>query len=341
MLERTRYSTAENESAFQQLPKAVIFGCQATSDCSRLVVHVAQYSATTELLPAYLSCQKWLSRHYALPVLQNKMKINDWLSIQSLFDELNRRLDKYQKYQGMAAPRMYIRMLVELDDFLNDTMANKDIKKKMSSTNAKALNAMRQRLKKHIPMFAELVEKYKENPESTDEEEEEDEEEGKEEGKVDEEDRKQVCVYVCVKVGTKGGGASMHCAPAPVNSHHHESRWACCCMRVSHAMRHQQPLRSIFFKAAGVSAAGRGTAPRSCLLLLHVGQRACCCNQLLLALVHTQPHIPPAGHDQEAGQAHDHGPQGDHLRDGAQETDGDCVHPWATWHRQTGTGEHV
>uniref|UniRef100_A0A7S3VP13 Eukaryotic translation initiation factor 3 subunit C n=1 Tax=Dunaliella tertiolecta TaxID=3047 RepID=A0A7S3VP13_DUNTE len=123
--------------------------------------------------------------------IRNKMKINDWLSIQSLFDELNRRLDKYQKYQGMAAPRMYIRMLVELDDFLNDTMANKDIKKKMSSTNAKALNAMRQRLKKHIPMFAELVEKYKENPESTDEEEEEDEEEGKEEGKVDEEDRKQ------------------------------------------------------------------------------------------------------------------------------------------------------
>ncbi|KAF5842012.1 eukaryotic translation initiation factor 3 subunit 8 N-terminus-domain-containing protein [Dunaliella salina] len=117
--------------------------------------------------------------------IRNKMKINDWLSIQSLFDELNRRLDKYQKYQGVAAPRMYIRMLVELDDFLNDTMANKDIKKKMSSTNAKALNAMRQRLKKHIPMFAELVEKYKENPESTDEEEEEEEEEGgKEEGKA-------------------------------------------------------------------------------------------------------------------------------------------------------------
>ena len=132
-----------------------------------------------------------LTPHPQPAARQNKMKINDWLSIQSLFDELNRRLDKYQKYQGVAVPRIYIRMLVELDDFLNDTMANKDIKKKMSSTNAKALNAMRQRLKKHIPAFAEQVEKYKESPESTDEEE-EDEEDGKEEGKADEDDKKQV-----------------------------------------------------------------------------------------------------------------------------------------------------
>ena len=34
-------------------------------------------------------------------------------------------------------------------DFLNETMANKDVKKKMSATNNKAFNTMRQRLKKH------------------------------------------------------------------------------------------------------------------------------------------------------------------------------------------------
>jgi hypothetical protein len=44
-----------------------------------------------------------------------------------------------------------------------DTLANKDLKKKMSPTNAKALNTMRQRLKKHNTSeeFADLVTKYR------------------------------------------------------------------------------------------------------------------------------------------------------------------------------------
>ena len=82
--------------------------------------------------------------------MQNKMKINDWSSIQSLFDELNKRLEKIQKFEDApGVPIAYIKMLAELEDFLNETLANKDVKKKMSPTNAKALNTMRQRLKKH------------------------------------------------------------------------------------------------------------------------------------------------------------------------------------------------
>ena len=57
----------------------------------------------------------------------------------------------------------------------------------MSPTNAKALNTMRQRLKKHNLAFVEQIEKYKENPESTEEEEEE-EEESEESESTDEEE---------------------------------------------------------------------------------------------------------------------------------------------------------
>lgn len=39
----------------------------------------------------------------------------------------------------------------------------------MSQTNAKALNSMRQRLRKHNLAYTEEIEKFRENPESSDE----------------------------------------------------------------------------------------------------------------------------------------------------------------------------
>jgi translation initiation factor 3 subunit C len=48
------------------------------------------------------------------------MKINDWSAIQSLFDELNKRLERARKVaDNVGTPRVYVRMLVELEDFLN------------------------------------------------------------------------------------------------------------------------------------------------------------------------------------------------------------------------------
>jgi hypothetical protein len=48
-----------------------------------------------------------------------------------------------------GVPKAYIRILGELEDYLSASLANKEQKKKMSATNSKALNTMRQRLKKH------------------------------------------------------------------------------------------------------------------------------------------------------------------------------------------------
>jgi translation initiation factor 3 subunit C len=94
------------------------------------------------------------------------MKINDWSAIQGLFDELNKRLEKIQKTDGGGVPRSYIKVLVELEDFLSETLSNKEVKKKMSPTNAKALNTMRQRLKKHNPDYFDAMNAFRENPES-------------------------------------------------------------------------------------------------------------------------------------------------------------------------------
>ena len=48
--------------------------------------------------------------------LQNKMHINDWSAIQTLFDKLNKQVEKAQKVtETLGAPRVYIKMLVELE----------------------------------------------------------------------------------------------------------------------------------------------------------------------------------------------------------------------------------
>lgn len=110
--------------------------------------------------------------------MQNKIKVNDWSSIQSLFDKLNKQLEKTQKaVDALGIPRLYIRILCELDDYLNQTLANRDMKKKMSATNAKALNIMKQRLRKHLPDFDAQMAAFRENPVSDDEESEESESE--------------------------------------------------------------------------------------------------------------------------------------------------------------------
>jgi translation initiation factor 3 subunit C len=70
--------------------------------------------------------------------LQNKMHINDWSAIQTLFDKLNKQLEKAQKAtEGLlGVPRVYIRLLVELEDFLVKTLGNKEAKKKMRCARA-------------------------------------------------------------------------------------------------------------------------------------------------------------------------------------------------------------
>lgn len=111
------------------------------------------------------------------------MNINDWASISGCFDKLNKQLEMFDKLVNPTgppppAPRRYIRILVELEDFLYKTLANKEAKKKMSTTNAKALNAMRQRLKKHNVAYQDAMDAFRANPESSGEEESEDESSG-------------------------------------------------------------------------------------------------------------------------------------------------------------------
>ena len=98
------------------------------------------------------------------------MAINDWSAIQTLFDKLHKDAEKAQRGGASAAssstllPRPYIKMLAELEDFVAESVA---AKRKLSPTNAKAFNTMRQRLRKHNAGFAEALAAWRADPTSS------------------------------------------------------------------------------------------------------------------------------------------------------------------------------
>lgn len=97
-------------------------------------------------------------------VMKNALKINDWTAISTEFDKLLRMIQKQQNV-GEPIPPFFIRTITELETSVTDAQS-KDAKKKMNATNARALTAMKQKVKKTLKDFDEDVKKYRADPEA-------------------------------------------------------------------------------------------------------------------------------------------------------------------------------
>uniref|UniRef100_H3DCM4 Eukaryotic translation initiation factor 3 subunit C n=1 Tax=Tetraodon nigroviridis TaxID=99883 RepID=H3DCM4_TETNG len=129
-----------------------------------------------------------------IKTIRNAMKIRDMAKCLEEFEQLCRAFLKSKNIVDKEGiPPFYIRLLADLEDYLNQLWEDKEGKKKMNKNNAKALSTLRQKIRKYNRDYENEITSYKENPqESADEEEERDggdsgsssdsEDEGKDEG---------------------------------------------------------------------------------------------------------------------------------------------------------------
>ncbi|CAG8433051.1 8593_t:CDS:2 [Diversispora eburnea] len=111
-----------------------------------------------------------LALEISAKTIENAQKINDWVAIQNEFDKLNKILTK-GSIGSIAVPRFYIKTVAMLEDFLNESLIKeKESKKKMNAMNARALNTMKQKIKKNNRLYEVEIEKWRLNPEENDEE---------------------------------------------------------------------------------------------------------------------------------------------------------------------------
>ncbi|CCJ28088.1 unnamed protein product [Pneumocystis jirovecii] len=99
--------------------------------------------------------------------IENAQKINDWVTISSEFEKINKLIDRI-KLQGKP-PWLYINTIVKLEDFLNETVKKeKEAKKKMNSTNARALNSVKQRVKRNVKQYEMEIKYFRQNTKEDD-----------------------------------------------------------------------------------------------------------------------------------------------------------------------------
>ncbi|KAF4595734.1 Eukaryotic translation initiation factor 3 subunit C [Ophiocordyceps camponoti-floridani] len=94
--------------------------------------------------------------------IENGQKNGDWTLMSAEFDKLNRQVAKFQV--SGKTPKTYIRILAELEDFMNEAIAKQKVTpKKMNTTQARALNAVKQKIKKTNKEYQSQIDAYRED----------------------------------------------------------------------------------------------------------------------------------------------------------------------------------
>lgn len=107
----------------------------------------------------------WDSMREGIARIKNAKKTNDWSLIQDEFDRVNKMIEKSKMLiLKNGLPGFYIRMLAELEDYLGETLQDKEGVKRMKPTVKKALDRMKLSLKKHNKGFEKEIADFRAQP---------------------------------------------------------------------------------------------------------------------------------------------------------------------------------
>ncbi|KAJ8364352.1 hypothetical protein SKAU_G00131830 [Synaphobranchus kaupii] len=119
-----------------------------------------------------------------IKTIRNAMKIRDMAKCLEEFEQLCRAFLKSKTIVDKeGVPAFYIRLLADLEDYLNQLWEDKEGKNEDEQEQCQGLSTLRQKIRKYNRDYETEITSYKENPEqSADEEEEKDEGESESEG---------------------------------------------------------------------------------------------------------------------------------------------------------------
>lgn len=96
------------------------------------------------------------------------MKSRDYYQIQTEFDELAKAMIKAKKVLAEGVPRSLVKILVDLEDYIPERLADRAAFRKLSARQGRALNRMKLTLKKHNKPFQVVMDHYRKNPDAED-----------------------------------------------------------------------------------------------------------------------------------------------------------------------------
>jgi len=118
--------------------------------------------------------KRFESLQNTIKVIRNSMKITDIAKIETEYQNLTKDYDKAKVVVAKEGiPNFFIKVLCDLEDYIQTQWEDTDGRKKLSKPNAKALASLRQKLKKYNRDFEEKITEYRADPAKFEEAEEE------------------------------------------------------------------------------------------------------------------------------------------------------------------------